>query len=198
MARQQRDNLRELILDAAQKRMWLFGIKKTTIEEIAADLGIGKGTIYLYFESKEQIAFALIVGFKECVYCEQSAIAADANIELIERFKRVLRYPVTFAHTKCKESPLGYGTIGEIHNVFRQDLLDRLRTMVDKEIALIASLIEEGNRAGIFHVVDSVQQARTVKLATAGLFPGHSLLIDDNMIENDLESLIEMAIRSFK
>ena len=51
---------RQEILDAAIKLFSERGFEKTTVDEIAARANVGKGTIYLYFENKEQIFFAVI------------------------------------------------------------------------------------------------------------------------------------------
>jgi AcrR family transcriptional regulator len=48
------------ILNAALKLFAEGGYEPTTVDEIAARAGIGKGTIYLYFENKEQIFLAVI------------------------------------------------------------------------------------------------------------------------------------------
>ncbi|MBC7659879.1 MAG: TetR/AcrR family transcriptional regulator [Chitinophagaceae bacterium] len=51
------------ILDAAKVLFSRFGIKKTSIEEIAHQAGLGKGTVYLYFKSKDEIFSVLATGF---------------------------------------------------------------------------------------------------------------------------------------
>src|SRR4030042_2050538 len=51
---------RDKILEAARCRFRRFGYSKTTMEEIAADAGISKGTIYIYFRNKEDIFIELI------------------------------------------------------------------------------------------------------------------------------------------
>lgn len=43
------------ILGAAKRLFERFGPKKTTIDDIARAAGLGKGTIYLYFKSKDEI-----------------------------------------------------------------------------------------------------------------------------------------------
>ena len=51
------------ILEAAQALFGRYGLKKTSIEEIAKSAGLGKGTVYLYFRSKEEIFEAVVLGF---------------------------------------------------------------------------------------------------------------------------------------
>ena len=42
---------REAILDATDLLLSRSGFKKMTIEDLAREVGIGKGSIYLHFES---------------------------------------------------------------------------------------------------------------------------------------------------
>ena len=46
------------IIKAAAKRFARHGLNKTTLDEIARDIRIGKATIYHYFNSKDDLYFA--------------------------------------------------------------------------------------------------------------------------------------------
>ena len=50
---------RELILEAALKRLMKYGYAKTTISEIAADVGLTKTGIYHYYASKEALVLVI-------------------------------------------------------------------------------------------------------------------------------------------
>ncbi|EKN63015.1 TetR/AcrR family transcriptional regulator [Schinkia azotoformans LMG 9581] len=60
---------REKIMQAATQSFSMFGFKGTTVDHIAKIAGVGKGTIYTYFENKEvilqEIIQALIREMKE-------------------------------------------------------------------------------------------------------------------------------------
>ncbi len=47
------------ILEAAQKRFGHYGLSKTTMNEIADDIGMSKASLYYYFKDKESIFFAV-------------------------------------------------------------------------------------------------------------------------------------------
>ena len=51
---------RETILDAARKLFKDKGFEATTVDEIAALAELGKGTIYSYFKSKDEIYIAIL------------------------------------------------------------------------------------------------------------------------------------------
>ncbi len=46
---------KQQILDAAEKRFAHYGYKRTVIDDIVSDVGLAKGSFYLYFKSKEDI-----------------------------------------------------------------------------------------------------------------------------------------------
>ncbi|MCQ4086697.1 TetR/AcrR family transcriptional regulator [Saccharibacillus sp. JS10] len=46
---------RELILQAAAQSFSLFGYKATTMDQVAKIANVGKGTIYTFFENKEEL-----------------------------------------------------------------------------------------------------------------------------------------------
>lgn len=54
------DKIRGEILQEAQKLFQQYGIRKTTMEDIARSMGKGKSTLYYYFCSKEEIFDAVI------------------------------------------------------------------------------------------------------------------------------------------
>jgi AcrR family transcriptional regulator len=60
--RQEASEIRRLaILDGARKVFARQGYTETVVDDIAAEVGIGKGTLYLYFASKEQIYLAALL-----------------------------------------------------------------------------------------------------------------------------------------
>lgn len=52
---------REEIIRAAAKRFGRHGIAKTTLDEIARDVRIGKPTIYHYFKSKDDLFYTSVI-----------------------------------------------------------------------------------------------------------------------------------------
>ena len=52
------DDKRQRILEAARKRFRYYGVRKTTMHEIARDAGVAVGTLYLYFKDKDDLLVA--------------------------------------------------------------------------------------------------------------------------------------------
>jgi len=55
----QRQEREQLILQAAEELLVEKGYHETSIDEIAARVGVSKGTIYLHFQSKDELILAL-------------------------------------------------------------------------------------------------------------------------------------------
>src|SRR5690606_37809940 len=48
------------IIEAARKRFAHYGLSKTTMNEVAADIGMSKAALYYYFPDKERIFIAVV------------------------------------------------------------------------------------------------------------------------------------------
>ena len=48
------------IISAAQKLFQKYGIDKTTMDDIAGEVGKGKSTLYYYYTSKEEVFYAVV------------------------------------------------------------------------------------------------------------------------------------------
>jgi TetR/AcrR family transcriptional regulator, regulator of autoinduction and epiphytic fitness len=73
---------RAAILEAAQKLFSQYGYRRTSIDDIAREAEIAKGTVYLSFKSKEEIFRALCENLAERVVTDAAAAAAlDAPLE---------------------------------------------------------------------------------------------------------------------
>jgi AcrR family transcriptional regulator len=80
------DIIREEILEEAQKLFRQFGLKKTTMEDIAKAMGKGKSTLYYYFCSKEDIFDAVILKemgevFNSVAQAVEKAISAEEKLK---------------------------------------------------------------------------------------------------------------------
>src|SRR3981081_2865783 len=50
---------RSRILDAAQSLFLRYGVKRTALDDVVREAGIAKGTLYLYFDSKDALFAAI-------------------------------------------------------------------------------------------------------------------------------------------
>src|SRR5919107_5686377 len=90
----QRDSIRDEILDATDRLLARNGYKKMTIDDLAAEVGIGKGSVYLHFSSKEEIALSHIDAIIERVKARLHAVS-QKKTSYESRLKEMLIERVT-------------------------------------------------------------------------------------------------------
>jgi AcrR family transcriptional regulator len=76
------------ILDAASRVFAARPFHEVLIDSIASDAGIGKGTIYRYFETKEDLYFATVVHVMETLAAELRT-ESQAEASGIRRLERI-------------------------------------------------------------------------------------------------------------
>ncbi len=83
------DSTRDDILDAVDLLLERYGYGKMAIADVAREAGIGKGTVYLFFPSKEELVLSAIDRIAERLLTESQAIAEGPG-SLITRLRRCL------------------------------------------------------------------------------------------------------------
>ncbi|SFP37399.1 DNA-binding transcriptional regulator, AcrR family [Amycolatopsis arida] len=91
------------ILDAAESLLVGFGYRKVTVDEVARRAGVGKGTVYLYWPSKQELFAAVLTREAADLVIEHlAALRADpAEVRLHRSMRRsylnVMRRPLARA-----------------------------------------------------------------------------------------------------
>jgi len=158
---------RDAILDATDRLLARNGYKKMTIDDLAREVGIGKGSIYLHFSSKEEIALSHIDRLVDRVKERLRSIAErDAPLEkrlhdmLIERV--MIRFDNVQHYSKSLNEILGY---------LRPQLLERRKRYFGEEAKILAMVIAEAQASGLFAKGDALDLAQTLIVATNSLLP---------------------------
>ncbi|MGC9150566.1 MAG: TetR/AcrR family transcriptional regulator [Microbacter sp.] len=118
------DKLREEILNSAQKLFQQYGLRKTTMEDIAKKSGKGKSTLYYYYASKEEIFDEVVRREADEVFTEtQKAIAAASTAE--DKLRAYFVTSLKMVQTKVNLYNL-------VRNEFVDDNAARIRNMIKK------------------------------------------------------------------
>jgi len=99
------------IIDAAEKVIFLKGYESATMDDIAKEAEFSKRTIYIYFNSKEQLYFEIMVrGYKILIQMIETAVTDEKNsLDRIRQIGRTLyrfgtEYPHYFDAIMCYEN----------------------------------------------------------------------------------------------
>jgi AcrR family transcriptional regulator len=89
--RRERDLRRSRIIEAAEKVILSRGYQAATMDDVAAEAELGKGTLYLYFKNKEELTLALALRARMRMIdgFDQAIQEATNGHDLLVRFARV-------------------------------------------------------------------------------------------------------------
>ena len=193
---------RRAILSAAQARFLHYGFKKTTIDEIAQDAGVGKGTVYLYFEGKEDVLLTIVRNDKRNVTEQMRATATSPLLSPEEKLRRMLLTPVLSVHDACAAAAHGVELVDETMQPNLIRCGDPERT-AQREI--LSEVLRDGVRRGDFTVPDGDAEltARHLMLAMISFFPPslnpcHSEVRCRGSLETSANSMIEFLLHGVR
>lgn len=133
---------RQQILQAATTSFSMFGYKATTIEQVAKLAQVGKGTVYTFFENKEQLlqetVLAMINEMK--VETEQNFDASiafmdnvhNSIIRLLKYRERHLLFVKLLEEEKRLQTPAVKETIVNINREIINYVSDKLKTAIER------------------------------------------------------------------
>jgi AcrR family transcriptional regulator len=155
---------REAILNAAHQRLSQYGVKKTTMQEIAEDVGIAVGTLYLYFKNKNEILIAVA--------------EADVQQNLTDT-ERILRSPMAVpeklkAYLVSRFRSVQTHRLGGSHAAELARAVIRLKPQLQEEQGKVVknnvlNLLQEGMESQLFQI-DNLAQDLEVFLYSIGYF----------------------------
>ena len=140
---QKKKQTKAAILDAALTLFSRKGYDNTSIEELSRAAGIGKGTIYTYFNTKSEIFLAFCEEQLEFVY-KELAEKSDVRAPLIQQLLTMFMGEFQFI-SRNKE----FGRILMREMVFPKELtVDRSRELDNKYIDLLVPMFKEAQNKG--------------------------------------------------
>jgi AcrR family transcriptional regulator len=155
-----KEALRHQVVEAATAVIRQFGFYKTTMNDIARALGLGKSSLYHYFPTKESIFVEVLRSEIEGLRSEfMRAIQAEATSEgklrayvlkRTEILARKLREHMEFLEATSER----YDLLLKIHEIYDQD-----------EISIISSILEQGVAEGQFTIPDVKTTAEAIVTA---------------------------------
>jgi AcrR family transcriptional regulator len=142
---------REAILRASWDLIKHYGYNKTTIDDIAKRAAVGKGTVYLYFQSKAEIMLSLTDRTNERIVARLEEIAAT-GAPPAERLRACLLHRVMALWDIVDRHPHSEDVIAKM----MPDVVARLDHYVRRHGEILGRVIHEGCAAGAFLSADPV------------------------------------------
>lgn len=177
-----KEAVKDSILDATDRLLARFGYRKMTVEDIAAEAGIGKGTIYLHFASKEEVVLSHVDRIVSRLK-ERLREIARSDAPAAERLRLMLLTRVLFRFESVQHYTQ---SLNDLLAALRPGLLARRAVYFEEEAQIFAEVLIAGRNAGEFDVDDERGTALALLEATNGLLP-YSLSTTELGAREDVE-----------
>lgn len=137
------DTRKDRIIEAATASFSNYGFKGTTIESVAKIAKVGKGTVYTYFEGKEEL-------FDEIVNKTMKEMMNVANEEIRDgvAFHENIRYVLEAILTFRQNHSFIFKMIQEARELRTMQIIATLEKIDDEIISYLKALIEEQIQKG--------------------------------------------------
>ncbi len=151
---------KELILKAAMKVFSEKGFHEASVDDVANLAGVGKGTVYRNFPSKQDLFLALIEwGFNSLI---SEIVAKTKNIEdFLKKIEIAIEtYLVFFEHKRNF-----YRVLIQERSIFREKIERQFKKKYLAHLYLLEDYFKRGMKAGVFKKLDS----QSASIALVGL-----------------------------
>ena len=139
---------RKLFLKVGEHLFSRYGYKDVNIEDITREAGVGTGSFYTYFQSKEAFYEEILDNLEEQGIHSVDRLVAGFSSPL-NKMKALYR----FTTLGIRHNPILLGILtGDKKYIYpgQQDRLDRKNTLRSHVERVIADIIREGSRKGLF------------------------------------------------
>jgi AcrR family transcriptional regulator len=184
-----KDERRQALLMVALDEFFQKGFAAARMDDIARRADLSKGTLYLYFESKEALFTALIktLAMPNLDHLELISRSAPSMREALDRL--IVFAPILIRHSNLPR--LMKVLIGDSHNF--PDIIRAYRTQIlDRVLGALAQMLEGAKSRREIEIGDPKLMARLVMapIAFSGIW--QAVFADDEGAEVDLEALFRM------
>ena len=162
-----KEAVKDAILDATDRLLARYGYRKMTVEDIAHEAGIGKGTIYLHFTSKDEVVLSHVDRIVDRLK-ERLREIGSSPAPAPERLRQMLLTRVMFRFDSIQHYTQ---SLNDLLAALRPGLLARRAVYFEAEAQIFAEVLTNGRQSGEFDFDDEHATAHAMLQATNGLLP---------------------------
>ena len=182
-----KEEFRKEIVITAGQIFSRFGFKKTTMDEIAKALKMGKSSIYYYFDSKEEI-FEAVVLYEANILRNELTKAIKSVESPIDKMKNYV-----FVRMKSFEKLSNYYNAIFDKNLDHFEFIEKIREKYDREeLAILRLILYHGARKKVFNIRNSEYTALAVQTTLKGLEVPLFWKKKEMHIEDRLNAILEV------
>jgi len=180
----------ESILNTAKKMFARYGLRKTSIEEMARMARVAKATIYNYFGNKDQVYLEVLRQEKNEIV---DKVSSSVDLEALPVDKLIVFVKTKFRYMRQATNILNLDREG-IENLLPSAEIIR-NELFECEVDIIHSILKSGIEKGVFYLNSPLLTARAIGHALRGFELNWLVQESEERIERYLDEL--MAIVSY-
>src|SRR6266513_3148918 len=165
------DGVRARILEVAEERFRRVGYHKTSVADIASELGMSPANVYRFFPSRDAINES-ICGRVVNEVADIAFAIARTNAPAMEKLDQLM----TAVHRHNKRTLVKEKRMHDLIVAAMQENWAIIKAHIERMVTIFEAIIREGIEAGEFKVEDPAEAARAVKTAFTPFF--HPILIE--------------------
>ncbi|MHB8126744.1 MAG: TetR/AcrR family transcriptional regulator [Desulfitobacteriaceae bacterium] len=144
----------ETLLNAAFEVFRANGFTNASMKDIAAEAGLGKGTIYEYFQNKEDL-FIQVVEVKTSHFFNEINRRISDKITLREILNEIIKFTQeTMEEAEFFFKFMMFGEFFEMSSEVKQKLFDIILSNREEFVNVLRELFEKGSADGILREFD--------------------------------------------
>lgn len=189
--------VKQVIVKQAQALFQQYGLKKTTMDEIAIACGKAKSTLYYYFKNKEDVFEAVIA-----MEIDHLRRQINEKLDAVDSLKEKLSaYFITFHKEVSLKANLYRILKGELLNdplssgQARSMRLKRFKLFLTNEKTYLTHVLEEGHDKGEFSKVDRANLSWFAETIIASFFGIMGYTVADDLHKN--HEKMELTVNFF-
>jgi TetR/AcrR family fatty acid metabolism transcriptional regulator len=182
------------ILDATRRVIGRHGFQGATIDRVAEEAKVAKGTIYLYFETKESLLHAAVTqGFRANIAELNANGMATENP--VDRIKSIVRQQFRQLDS-AKDFVKAVILDSRFVNFNAGDPLDEeLRALFIAYLDFLASVLKEAIDRGAIRPIDPQLGAFMLNEMIIGTLRRRLLQLTDSPLEADEDAVLELFLK---
>lgn len=200
----ERESRRSAILKAARKLFFDRGFKNVTVDNIAAKAEVSKGSVYLYFKSKEEIYTQILINDSSASFEEFqkkfSAREAPASDLLLEFADNYVNY---FLNENELFRILMTFMLHADDMILTDEQNAQLLQSTNDNIKFVSEILQKGVDAGEFSPITNIKQAQNAiwgllnGIISLFLFMGNPAMRADR-IHSTVKDSLNILIKGLK
>jgi AcrR family transcriptional regulator len=188
---------REQIIESARRLFEYKGFESTTVEEIAAQAELGKGTIYSYFKSKEQIYVAILENGLDLLKERMEKALADPT-SAIDALHRMCDVFIKYHQEKKWFIESLFLQVDQQQYFRLGELVEGLKTKASVWLELVSQVLSWGIERGELKSVDVMKTAQIIIGMVLGLILQHEMGQYSGEISEYRAALFELVLEGIK